>query len=158
VPREPAASWTRGTDDGFLALDENRDGRIDPAWELLGGIAGPPSGLVALAAYEGFESEADFKAARNRTSDGVVDQRDFIYRRLIVWIDANGDGLSQEEELAALAALGVTRIFTVGRAVTGTSDAAGRIRSRADGFRRDSGSFESALNIVEVDLLASPEP
>src|SRR5437763_2482774 len=46
-------AWTApGSDDAFLALDENHNGRIDDGHELVGGASGPPNGFAMLAALD----------------------------------------------------------------------------------------------------------
>jgi hypothetical protein len=85
----------------FIALDRNRNGRIDNGSELFGNYTmqflddTPPNGYRALAAYD--------RSVTGGNGDGLLDARDAIFPSLLLWIDANHDGLSQPEELTPLA-------------------------------------------------------
>jgi len=92
----------------WLALDRNHNGRIDSAQELFGyptqpQVPGPtPNGWLALAVYD--------EPAYGGNGDGVIDAKDAIYPELLLWIDANHDGISQPNELHHLADLSVAAI------------------------------------------------
>jgi len=90
----PGSSWA------FVVLDRNHNGHIDNGGELFGNYteqyldARPPNGYAALAAYDRPENGGN--------GDGVLDDRDAIFSSLLLWVDANHDGVSQPEELASL--------------------------------------------------------
>jgi len=94
----------------FLALDRNHNSKIDGVQELFGALtqpqitttAGKPNGWTALAIYD--------TPAYGGSGDGVIDSKDAIYSQLLLWIDANHDGISQPNELHHLAELNVTAI------------------------------------------------
>jgi hypothetical protein len=96
-------SWTsRGSDDAFLALDRNGDGRISSGKELFGSVteqplSEEPNGFLALAVFD-------------ENGDRWIDKNDQIYRRLVVWEDSNHDGVSQRRELRLLSEINVERI------------------------------------------------
>jgi len=96
-------SWTsRGSDEAFLALDRNNDGRITSGKELFGSVTEQPvteepNGFLALAVFD-------------KNNDRWIDRNDPIYQRLLLWKDSNHDGVSQQHELRPLSNSGVEGI------------------------------------------------
>ena len=81
-------AWTSGSD-GMLAYDLNGSGTIETGRELFTpGFAGGSfaSGLAALASLDS-------------NADGVIDAQDAAYDKLVVWQDANHDGVSDAGEI-----------------------------------------------------------
>jgi len=101
-------SWTEaGSSNGWLALDRNGNGRIDSAKELFGNIteqppSSDPNGFRALAVFD--------SPSQGGNDDGVIDAKDAVWRKLLVWIDANHDGVSQPNELHGLEQVGIQQI------------------------------------------------
>lgn len=107
-----AVAWTLpGRPHAFLAIDEGRDGRIRNGYEILGASSGPPDGFTYLRVFDGFQGPEDLAVGRAAgLADGVIDEDDALFHRLILWTDLNHDGESQETELQSLAYAGFRQI------------------------------------------------
>ncbi len=108
--------WTDGKD-GLLALDLDGDGKINDGSELFG--AG--TNLATGKATNGYEALGQY----DLNKDKVIDATDAVFTNLVVWADANGDGITQAGELHSLADLGVASISLA--ALSGTQEDNGNI-------------------------------
>ncbi|MEJ8562355.1 hypothetical protein QTO30_14715 [Yoonia sp. GPGPB17] len=84
-------------DDGLLALDIDGDGIINDGSELFGDQTGYDHGFLALAAHDG-------------NGDGTINADDAVFDDLLIWQDANSDGISQAGEMRGLAEVGIASI------------------------------------------------
>jgi hypothetical protein len=94
--------WT-STTDGLLAIDLNHNGRIDNGNELFGVGTKLANGQHAGNGYEAM-------AAYDSNGDGVLDAKDAHFTDLVVWVDANHDGVSQAGEVRSLSQLGIVSL------------------------------------------------
>jgi hypothetical protein len=101
-------SWTDPKyRNAWLVLDRNGNGKIDSSLEMFGNLAAqPPSktpnGYLALAEFD--------KPENGGNNNGYIDAGDAVYPKLLLWVDANHDGVSQPEELFTLASQGIAAI------------------------------------------------
>ena len=97
-------AWTSGSTTGFLVDDLNSNGKIDSVNEMFG--SSTVDGFAKLAALD---SNHDLK----------IDSSDADWSSLQVWIDANGNGVTDVGELHSLSSLGIVSIDLAG--VTGSA-------------------------------------
>jgi hypothetical protein len=96
--------WTAaGADEAFLWLDRNHNGKVTSGAELFGNFTPLQNGRLAI---NGFEALAEYDV----NHDGIMDDRDPIWSRLMLWRDLNHNGLSEPSEISPLDASDVTAI------------------------------------------------
>ncbi|MCJ8276781.1 MAG: hypothetical protein MJK18_08060, partial [Bdellovibrionales bacterium] len=73
----------------FLALDKNNDGKINNGSELFGETENMENGFLALAVYD-------------KNKDQIIDHKDPVFKKLLLWKDKNANGKSEPGELMPL--------------------------------------------------------
>ena len=94
-------NWT--TKDAILAVDKNENGIIDDGNEVFGDFFVLENGQRAR---NGFEALSQFDS----NNDGLIDETDTSFGDLLLWIDSNGNGISDEGELSSLSSHGIKSI------------------------------------------------
>jgi hypothetical protein len=130
-------AWTdAGFHNAFLALP-GPDGLVHNGKELFGNFTQqPPSphpnGFLALAEYD--------KPENGGNGDGIIDEKDELFSRLRLWIDANHDGICQPNEIFPLSEMNIYSL-ALGYFASGRTDEFGnefRYKARVNpDLRRD---------------------
>jgi hypothetical protein len=108
-------AWTPpDSDDAFLAIDRNHNGRIDDGSELFGNHTPVFGDRLDVTASNGFEvlKFAEGPSWGASYAEGRISSRDAIFSRLLLWRDRNHNGISEPEELTPVANSGVQWIGT----------------------------------------------
>lgn len=95
-------AWV-GSEDGFLVLDRNGNGKIDNGGELFGDQVILKNGSKSTS---GFEALAEI----DTNNDNVIDVKDIQFSKLMVWTDTNQNGISEPNELSTLDKLGIVSV------------------------------------------------
>lgn len=118
------SGWVTGGD-GLLAIDLNDDGIINNNAELFGNSTGYGNGFAALASYD-------------LNHDWLINAEDVVYEDLIMWVDADENGMSEETELYTLADLDIVSINLAATQVSQTNQ--GHAVTHTSTFTVDTGS------------------
>ncbi|RYG87614.1 MAG: hypothetical protein EON59_06890, partial [Alphaproteobacteria bacterium] len=122
------SGWVH-SDDGLLVLDRNGNGSIDDHSELFGDLT--TDGFTVLGALD-------------TNGDGQISAADDTFEALRVWQDANGDGVSQADELLTLSDLGITSISL--SATPSSQQIAGNRISHVSSYTLSNGSSRAIVD------------
>jgi Ca2+-binding RTX toxin-like protein len=136
--------WTSG-DDAFLAIDKNGNGLIDDGSELFGDKTKLSNGKYAK---NGFEALKEY----DTNGDGQIDANDADFANLMVWQDANGNGVSEDGELISLAAAGVVSISLGYKSFGEVTDSGTILGNIATFIKADGSEFQTAEYWVKSEL------
>jgi len=99
-----STAWV-DANDGLLVRDLNGNGIIDSGGELFGSNTRLSDGSLAANGFVALGELDD-------NQDGLVDEHDAGFADLLIWRDANGNGLTEAGELLTLAAAGISGFRT----------------------------------------------
>ena len=143
--------WTRK--DAFLTLDRNNNGRIDNGTELFGDTTF--INVEDKYAQNGFSALKQY----DENDDGVINSEDSVFGDLRLWVDANGDGISQASELSTLADHNIVSISATPDEETISTDTAAVINGTssfeyADGTKGRMGALWATANLYDTKEIA----
>ncbi len=114
-------NWT--SKDAILSIDLNGNGTIDNGSEVFGDYHLLADGTRAS---NGFEALAQY----DKNGDGIIDENDDIFHKLMLWVDSNGNGVSEKGELKSLSEMGIKSIslnYEAANKSTGTEALIGNV-------------------------------
>jgi hypothetical protein len=123
--------------DGFLVVDRNGNGLIDDGSEL-SLLAEDPTARSSLDALATFDSN----------SDRVVDANDARFGELRIWIDANGNGVTDTGELKTLAEAGIAAVSLDAHFVTSSAKLGNNMVLSTATFTRTNGLVGTLGNVA----------
>jgi len=157
------SGWV-GSSDGLLALDRNGNGTIDSVSELFGGPRADggvdTNGDGRITGAERMQSGFEALSAYDDNGDGRIDANDSVFSQLRVWIDKDGDAITDAGELKTLNDVGIASIslastkqtnkFVAGNQITATGTF-----TRVDGTTSAIGDVSLKLNNFDSAWLAA---
>jgi len=141
------SAWLKGKDDVLLAIDIDGDEVIRGGAELLG----EGSRLGGRLAQDGFEALAVLdRPDHGGNGNGLVEAADLMFDQLLLWSDANHDGLSQPGELRGLRAAGIVALEVTGARHGRQRDGYGNDLSYRSRFLRADGGTGALVDVLFV--------
>ena len=136
--KKDLTGWTAGKDDAFLALDLNHNGIIDNGGELFGDNTLINNGRKA---QNGFEALAQY----DTNKDLKIDQKDKTWADLLLWIDTNHNGISEQKELTPIKDSQVHEIYLDYSYLNKVDH--GNLLRECSSFRNKDGTLGSIIDI-----------
>jgi len=111
--------WTKaGSDEGFLFLDTNGNGRVDNGRELIGNGWRKDNGTrvyggdEALNVIQGLDGNLPLgPVSKEMEHYAWIDSKNEAFSRLRVWCDTNHNGVSEPTELRTMGQANILKIF-----------------------------------------------
>ncbi len=150
-------NWISG-DDALLAIDKNRDGKINNGNEVFGDRTHLKNGEFAK---NGFEALKEYDS----NNDGVIDEKDIDFNTLLIWKDADGNGISGNGELVSLKDAGIASINLSYQNV-GKETLSGTVLGNVASFKKNYGSElqiaeywvkNETYNTVDLNVIEIPK-
>ena len=129
-------------DDAFLFVDEHGDGLVRDGRQLFGNADGHANGFEKLRAYDD-------------NGDGVIDENDAIWDKLMVWQEKNENGVCEEGETMTLAEAGIKSI-NVGYQNVREDDGKGNLIGQTGSFTRADGTEGMAADVWLQEQATKP--
>ena len=129
-------NWVQD-DDVLIAVDKNGDGIINNGSELF------EDGMLlnnGQLSRNGFEVLAQYDS----NGDGIIDSNDVDFSQLLIWNDANGNGISETGELISLADAGIVSISLNYHTANQNTESGTLLGNVATFTKADGTSFEIA--------------
>ena len=136
--------WVAGGD-GMLVIDRDGDGTISHVSEI-----------SFLSEGDDVRNSWAGLAALDNNRDNRIDATDARFGELLVWVDRNGDGVSQADELRTLAEVGITQINLRNVATTDTVEAGQNIAASTATFEWESGLTGTVGDVFLAFEASSP--
>jgi hypothetical protein len=108
-------AWTEeDSDDAFIVMDRNGNGRIDDGSELFGNHTPAYGAGREGTTANGFDALRFLESPSYGLSvrDNVIDSADAPFAHLLLWRDRNHNGISEPEELEPLSGAGLRAVHT----------------------------------------------
>lgn len=136
---------------GFLAYDRNGNGIIDNGSELFGDSVIMSNGQKSA---HGFEALADLDS----NNDGIIDENDTEFNKLLVWQDTLRNGKTDTGELKTLEELGIKSISLTTENKNHTTESGTIITDSAEVRFTDNRTAEIAEHWFEAHSYDTQEP
>ena len=139
-------NWTKSN--GILTVDLNENGIVDDGREVFGDYHLLADGTRA---HNGFEALAQYDI----NEDGIIDSEDEIFGKLKIWVDTDGNGVSEKKELKTLEELGIKAIkfnYVTKNQNTDTEALIGNVSTyiREDGSENNIGEMWVASDLFDT--------
>lgn len=126
-----------GRNDGLLVIDRNGDGRITSASEI-----------SFLTENPAATSDLDALSALDSNRDNLIDASDRRFSELKLWVDRNGNGVSDEGELKSLGDHGIQSISLSARSAASTAKLGSNMLLATSTFTRTDGSVGTVGDVA----------